>query len=81
MCSRTNFNRVRLSAHPRPECHIIGCVVCMFISQRYTEVIFELRSRSWKRTYAHFEIMLVVNVEQIQGTGQTNVKLSSCNRA
>ena len=47
---------------------VVFGVVCMFISQRYTQVIFELRSKSCKRTYAYFEIMLVVNVEQIQGT-------------
>ncbi len=80
LCDRTDLHQNAFSVTVITLVAIIG-VVCMFISQRYTQVIFELRSKSWKRTYAHFEIMLVVNVEQIQGTRQTNVKLSSCNRA
>ncbi len=72
VCDRTDLHQSAFGVTVITLVAITG-VVCMFISQRYTQVIFELRSKSWKRTYAHFEIMLVVNVEQIQGT-----RLESC---
>ena len=66
LCDRTDLHQSAFGVTVITLVAITG-VVCLFTSQRYTQVIFELRSKSWKRTYADFEILLVVNADQIQG--------------